>query len=304
MYSWLQLTLISGIFLGLWDIAKKKALSISPLFYVLALYTTFCFIFNLYSIEESLKISKTLLLLIFIKSLFVVCCWILNFTSIKNLPISIITPFNTLTPLFTILIGTLFLHERINLINSIGILIMLTAYYFISKTSNNEVTGLFKNKYFYLVFISTFLSALSAILDKIILQETTPEKIQFWFCFFIAFMYWIILIYTKFKTRKSQINPTDIPLLNSHQNKTFNILKKHNFNIYIIIMSILLFLADRIYFIAINQSNSVISIIMPVRSISIVVSSIIGGFIFKEKNLKTKLICTILIIIGIAFIFS
>jgi uncharacterized membrane protein len=68
-------------------------------------------------------------------------------------------------------------------------------------------------------------------------------------------------------------------------------------------MSLLLVVSDRLYFTAVNIPASQISIIMPLRKISIFVSVVVGGFIFKEKNLKRKFWCICLLVLGIAFLF-
>lgn len=49
--------------------------------------------------------------------------------------------------------------------------------------------------------------------------------------------------------------------------------------------------------------STLISIAMPLKSSSIVVSVIVGGVVFKEGHLKKKLACTGMLIVGILLLF-
>ncbi len=284
MQSWLYLTLISGVLLGFYDISKKKALQYTSVFKVLATYTLFSFVFVSYNFKISTNIERTILLLIILKSFAVYLSWICNFMAFKRLPISIVAPFHTLIPIFTMLFGVSLLGERFPVIKLLGIAVMLASYYVIGKTGKEEMQSHFEKKYIFLILGNSLFSSLSAILDRIILKSTSPTVLQFWFCFFMALFFFITLalLYIKKSTR----------------DKTTGKL-----SVYILLMSLLLVISDRVYFTATGMEDAQISIIIPVRNISILVSSIIGGLIFKEKNLKVKMVCTVFILMGICILF-
>jgi bacterial/archaeal transporter family protein len=282
MYSWLWLVIVSGILLGLWDITKKKALKNNTVLTVLAFYSIVSAILVSYEFNNALQISSDKLVIIFIKSFIVFVSWILSFAAIKYLPISIITPFNTLNPVFSILFGILLLGERLSLIQTFGIVIMLLSYYFLGKVGSMEINGLFKNKYFYFMVAAAILSAVSATIDKIALKTINSGQLQFWFSIFLALLNTAVLIIDRFKSSEK---------------------KRIIFDPIIILISILLVLSDRIYFNAVNIPGSQISVIIPVRKLSVFVSVIGGGLIFKEENLKSKFWCITLLLLGIALLF-
>ena len=60
--------------------------------------------------------------------------------------------------------------------------------------------------------------------------------------------------------------------------------------------------ADRILFTVNSISESEISIISLLKQISIIIMILGGGMLFKEKNLKYKLICSLVIIMGLIVI--
>lgn len=279
---WLWMSLISGVLLGFYEIFTKKALSKASLLNVLALYTLCSFLLVSFEIRNALNISFPYLCLIFLKSLIIFFSWLLGFLALRNIPISIYSPFTTLVPVFTVVLGVAVLGERLVFWQSFGVFLILIAYYFINKTGSKETGNLMFNKYFYLVVGSTFLSAISAMIDKIALKSINIGQMQFWFCFFLTLLYFGAWFFTGIK---------------EHQKLTFK------FNYFIVLMSIFLVVSDRIYFHAVNAVSSQIAIILPVRRSSVLVSAIAGGIIFREKNLRAKFWCVCLVIAGIVIVF-
>lgn len=282
MYLWIWLSLVSGILMGFLDITKKKAFEKNSVLVVLASYSFFCFLLVSFEFNSAINMSLDKILIIFLKTFVVFLAWILSFTAIKHLPISVITPFDTINPLFSIIFGIIILSEKLTSLECVGIVIMLISYYFIGKVGSKEVVKIFNNKYLYFMMISAVLNAVSATIDKIVLKSSNPGQMQFWFSLFMFLFNAGALIYVNFKD---------------------NDRKPIKFDLCIPLMSLLLIVSDRIYFIALNIPASQISIVMPLRKISIFISVIIGGLIFKEKNLKEKFWCICLLILGIAFLF-
>lgn len=283
MYSWLWLVIVSGILLGFSDITKKKTFEKNSVITVLAMYSIFSFLFVSFEFNNAINLGSDKILIILFKTFIVFLVWILSFTAIKNLPISVITPFDTLNPMFSIVFGVVLLNEKLGLFQFLGIFVMLLSYYFIGRVGSKEVTSIFKNKYFYFMIISAVLNAVSATIDKIVLKTVNPGQMQFWFSLFMAIFYIVVLIFIRCIGRdKSSIK----------------------IDYHIPVLSMLMILSDRVYFMALNIPSSQISIVMPLRKVSIFVSVIIGGLIFKEKNLKQKFWCICLLIAGILLLFA
>ena len=70
----------------------------------------------------------------------------------------------------------------------------------------------------------------------------------------------------------------------------------------IILISIFLSAADFVYFYALSY-DSMISIVSMVRRGSVIVSFTFGALFFREKNLKSKAIDLILVLIGMIFLY-
>lgn len=282
--SWLYLSMISGVLVGFYYIVQKMATQNTKVLNVLFVHCFFCFLFMSVNFNQAKELELYTIFLIFIKAFIIFIGWTCSMNALKNLPISIITPFNTITPLLTIIIGIVFLHEVLSIFQILGIIILLTSYYMISKSGNIEVNGLFRNKYFWFMFVGAVSNALSAVLDKVIMKNAQTPQMQFWFMFFLWVLYTIVLIYNKIKTKEK-----------------FYIEKKSLF--FILCMSIFILVADYIYFNVVKDPKSMISIILPLRNMSIIVSVLVGGLIFKEKNLLQKFFRVIFVIIGLALMF-
>lgn len=287
--------LVAGIFLGCWDISKKVALRSQNVISVLTAYSILSFVLVCYEMKNAVLISGGTILLLAVKSLIIYVGWNFMFLALQNLPISVITPFNTVTPLFSIILGIIVLGEVLKPMQWVGIAIMFVAYYFISKVGKFEVKHIFKNKYFYYMIIGSICNAITSLIDKIAIGQVTATLtakgmatsltshiVQVWFLLFMMIFYGLTYISRKYVKKEA-------------------LQLKWDWNI--LFMSLCIILADRIYFAGLNMPNTPISIAMPLRSISIVISVLVGGLIFKEPNLKKKLLCTGILIIGILMLF-
>ena len=68
-------------------------------------------------------------------------------------------------------------------------------------------------------------------------------------------------------------------------------------------ISLFLGFADFCYFTALAQEGALIAVVSMIRRGSVVVSFAFGAFLLHEKNLKSKFVDLILIIIGLFFLY-
>ena len=68
-------------------------------------------------------------------------------------------------------------------------------------------------------------------------------------------------------------------------------------------ISILLTAADMAYFVALSDTDAMISVVSMIRRGSVVVSFACGALLFRERNLKAKALDLALIIIGMVFLY-
>ena len=82
------------------------------------------------------------------------------------------------------------------------------------------------------------------------------------------------------------------------KNKKFNF-KKIKKNYWILIAAICLTVADRFLFKANEIPESKVSVMTLIKQVSVIEGIILGKILFDEKNIIKKLLCSLLIIIGI-----
>lgn len=294
MYSWLLLSLCSALFLGVYDIAKKTSVrgnAVPPVLLLnclcgASIWTPWVvwswldpnFANNDFLFVDALSVSQHLYL--FSKSALVGASWTLAFFALKYLPITIATPIRATSPLWTILIACAFMGERPTGYQWMGIVVIITS--FIAFTLIGKLDGIHfqRDKTVWLMIGATLLAACSAIYDKFLLQNLgfRTATVQAWFSIYLVPVMLPLAIYWFFKQRKQTplIWRWTIPMI-----------------------ACCLIVADYLYFSAIRTEGAMISLISPLRRVSVVVAFLGGSHLFGEQNLRPKAICTGVMLLGV-----
>lgn len=183
--------------------------------------------------------------------------------------------------IFSVLLSYLFLGEKITFITLIGMSIIILGLILVNRTVNKEENKEKSFKLVILLVISCLLNSISAIIDKKVLLHITSGQLQFWFLLFLTIYYWIILIIKKEKISFKEIRK----------------------NYWIPIVAITLVVGDRFLFIANENTESKVIIMTMLKQLSVIISTILGKVVFKEKDIIKKLLYSILIIGGIGVMF-
>ena len=290
--SWLLLALASACLLGVYDYFKKLALNdnavLPVLFLSVATGATVWAPFIIWGainpthLPPQLNVSAVSdkeHLLLLAKATLVAASWLCGYFGIKSLPLSIATPIRATAPLWTIAFAILFFGESPTPRQWIGVTTIIIAFFSFSLVGRHEGIRFHRDKGVILIIGATLLGASSALYDKYLLQTANiiPTCVQAWFTLYTALLLLPILIYW----RK---NPN-----------------RHAFHWHwaIPMIGITLIVADLLYFTAIAQPDALISLISPVRRTSVIVSFLLGIFLFREKHLVPKALCILGIIAGV-----
>ena len=208
---------------------------------------------------------------------------LLYLKAIKISPLSSCVPFTALTPLFLILTAFLILKELPDKSGIIGIFLVVFGAYSLNIHKSKSgwlgpIKSILEEKGSLLMILVAFIFSLTSILGKIAINHSD-------FIFFSIF-YFILLTPVLFLlsliTAKS----------NFHQilkNKKFIFLGGLCFAISLLLHNLAITMTIVPYFISIKRT-------------SIIFNVILGAIIFKEKNIREKLLGSIIMIIGIMFI--
>lgn len=281
MKIWIIFTLTSAFLFAIKDIIAKKSLKkdITPLRIIFGQYTLllliiFIIFFN--KIQSSNFISLWYLYLA--KAFVLTFSAIIYLKLLKKFEISIVSPMINLSPIILIFLSYFFLSEKLNAFQMFGVLLLILSTYFLETTLHNHNNKnplkhylkelISKKMHFFIpVFLMLLMLSFAAIFDKMILSEVNVVTNLFFTGIFI--FSFNILYFAK----KHNLKKTFIQIIN---NKT------------IFFYSIFSIISDIFILLAIATPGVFVSLIVPIRRTSTIISSLFGGLLFHEKHLIKK----------------
>lgn len=293
---WLQLAFLSAALLGLYDVAKKKAVRDNSVPQVLLLNTLFSTLFFLPAIisgSMSLGWFKGTLfdiapmgahqhLLVMVKAAITLSSWLFGYVGIKHLPITIVGPINATRPVIVLLGAFLIFGERLNLMQWIGVLLALLSLFLLSRAGKKEGIDFVRDRWILCVAAAALLGAVSGLYDRHILGQIEPLAVQSWFCVYQVVMMGVIVAVLSLTNRLTT---------------------PFRWSWAIPMISIFLTAADMAYFVALSQPEAMVSVVSMVRRSSVVVSFACGALLFGERNLRSKAIDLAFILVGMIFLW-
>ena len=300
---WILLAFLSACMLGFYDVFKKKSLNgnaVIPVLLLNTLISSLLFLPLLLLSAKGVIDNGTLFHVesygwerhrfIMLKSIIVLSSWIFGYFGIKNLPITIVGPINATRPVMVLMGALLIFSEQLNLWQWAGVMIAILGLYLLSHSGKKEGINFSHNKWIVFVVLSNLLGAISGLYDKYLMAS--PENggigldkltVQSWFNIYQLLLMTIILLLLWWPKRK---NTTPFEWRWS-----------------IILISVFLSAADFVYFYSLSLDGAMISIVSMIRRGSVVVSFLFGAFLFKEKNLRSKIVDLGLVIISMVLLF-
>lgn len=294
---WLLLAFCSAALLGFYDVFKKKSLNNNAVLPVLGLNTLFSSLIFLpfilisayapsvlngsifYVPEVGWEVHKFIIL----KSFIVLSSWIFGYFGMKHLPLTIVGPINATRPVMTLVGAMLIFGERLNMYQWIGVLLAIVSFFMLSRSGKKEGIDFKHDKWIWFIVLAAVLGAASGLYDKYLMGRFNNMVVQAWYNIYQLFIMGGVLMILWLPKRK-----TTTPF---------------RWDWCIILISIFLSAADFVYFYALGMDGSMISIVSMVRRGSVIVSFLFGAMVFREKNLKSKAVDLILVLIGMFFLY-
>lgn len=294
---WLLLAFCSAALLGFYDVFKKKSLANNAVLPVLGLNTLFSSLiflpFILISAWRPEWLNQTIFFVpqagwevhrfILLKSLIVLSSWTFGYFGMKHLPLTIVGPINATRPVMTLVGALLIFGERLNVYQWIGVLMAIVSFFMLSRSGKKEGIDFQHNKWIWFVVLAAVFGAVSGLYDKYLMKQFNNMVVQSWYNVYQLFLMGGVLMFLWLPRRK-----TTTPF---------------RWDWCIILISVFLSAADFVYFYALSMDGSMISIVSMVRRGSVIVSFLFGAMVFREKNLKSKLIDLLLVLIGMVFLY-
>lgn len=300
---WLILAFLSAALLGFYDTFKKMALkdnAVLPVLFFNTLFSTIIFLPFILLSHFADCLSGTMLHVssggwemhkyILLKSVIVLSSWVLGYFGMKHLPLTIVGPINATRPVMVLLGAFIFFAERLNVWQCIGVALAILSFFLLSRSGKKEGIDFKHNHWIWMVVGSALMGALSGLYDKYLMASPGDGgvgldrmAVQSWYNVYQCFMMGVMLLILWWPRRKHTT--------------------PFKWHWSIICVSIFLSTADFLYFYSLSLPDAMISIVSMVRRGSVVVSFILGALVFSEKNLKSKSLDLVLVILGMIFLY-
>ena len=286
---WILFAFVSATLLGFYDVFKKQSLRGNAVLTVLLLNCLFSSIIFLpmiwYVPFGGWEVQKYIIL----KAFIVLCSWICGYYAMKHLPITIVGPVNASRPMLVLVGAILMFGERLNLFQWAGVLLAISSFLLLKRGGKKEGIDFFRNRWALCLIAAALLGAFSGLYDKYLLSSAFDGglglnrlTVQSYFNFYqLAIM--LVVVYLERRGTKEH-TPFQwrwtIPLI-----------------------SIFICAADLAYFYCLSMDEAMISVVSMVRRGSVIVSFLMGAFLFREQNLKSKAIDLILVLLGMICLY-
>ena len=300
---WLILAFTSAALLGFYDVFKKKSLKDNAVIPVLFLNTLFCSLIFLplivFSACGMIDENQTLYIpvsgweaqkYILLKSCIVLSSWIFGYFGMKHLPLTIVGPINATRPVMVLIGALLVFGEQLNLYQWVGVILAILSFFMLSKSGKKEGIDFKHDKWIYFIVLASVLGAISGLYDKYLMAS--PDNggvgldrmvVQSYYNFYQFGMMGAMMLLLWYPRRK-QTTP-------------------FRWDWCIILISLFLSAADFVYFYSLSLDGAMISIVSMIRRGSVVISFLFGAMVFREKNLKSKAIDLLLVLLGMIFLY-
>lgn len=294
---WLLLAFCSAALLGFYDVFKKKSLAGNAVLPVLGLNTLFSsliflpFILLSYLKPELLQDSIFFVpesgwevhKFIILKSCIVLTSWIFGYFGMKHLPLTLVGPINATRPVMTLVGAMLIFGERLNVYQWIGVVMAIVSLFMLSRSGKKEGIRFSHNKWIWFIVLAALFGTASGLYDKYLMNHFNNMVVQSWYNIYQFFMMGGVILFLWLPKRKSTT--------------------PFRWDWCILLISVFLTAADFVYFYALSMEDSMISIVSMVRRGSVIVSFLFGAMMFHEKNLKSKVIDLVFVLIGMFFLY-
>jgi len=299
---WLSLAFLSALLLGFYDVFKKKSLrdnAVIPVLFLNTLFSSLIFLPFIISSAQGWISTDNLFFThsygweehryILLKSVIVLSSWLCGYFGIKHLPITIVGPINATRPVMVLIGALTVMGEHLNPWQWAGVTVAIFSFFLMSRSSKKEGIDFTHNRWIVLVILANILGAVSGLYDRYLMApEGTGAgldkmAVQSWYNIYQLGMMLIVLLLLWYPHR--------------HHTTPFR------WHWSIILISLFLSAADFVYFYALSHDDAMISIVSMIRRGSVVVSFTFGAILFHERNLKSKTVDLLLVLVSMALLF-
>lgn len=196
---------------------------------------------------------------------------------LSNYEVSLVTPFYNFNVFFLLLLSVIFLDEAFTIFKILGIFLLFFGTIFLNKNESilESFKSVYKNRGCQLMIVVSLLMAVGRVLDRNMIEETSPPIYSFALYFLTGLYIGIILLFQ----RKGKL------IVESFKSQPKEFLAGGAANAYSYLFLLIAF------------TEMEVSVAEPLSMLSVILSIILSYFFFKEK-IKNRLIGALIMFSG------
>lgn len=297
---WFVFALCSAALLGFYDVFKKQSLranAVIPVLFFNTLISTLIFTPVIvgsivgWTVDGSHwyvpQAGLATHLWVLLKAVIVLSSWVCGYFAIKHLPLTVVGPVNATRPVMTLVGALLIYGERMNVWQWAGVLVAIVAFFLMSRSGKKEGLDFRRDKWVLLLIAAAVLGAISGLYDKFLLAPSCSGGlgigamfVQSWFNVYQMLMM-AVALYFWWRRRGSRG------------------IERFEWRWSIVGISLFLCMADMCYFYALSFDGALIAVVSMTRRSSVLVSFAFGALLLKERNIKSKAIDLLLVLVSL-----
>ena len=307
---WAVLAVLSAIFLGLYDAAKKQALRKNGVLAVLLVATALSTLFvspwlRFGPAGDHLRLA--------LKAVLVTASWVSGMVALKLLPLTTVSTFKGSRPVFVVLFSVILYGETLSWQQWVGVAVVLIALFLLGHTSREDAPVHVRKAGFIWMAVSILTGVASALYDKHIMQGMAPLFVQSWTNLYITALLALCMLVQSAPTGLRFAHPSQPaagPLPFTRPRAATALpeqtppakRKRFHWDWWIVAVAVLITAADALYFFSLKQPEALLSVISVIRRASVIITFLCGAIFFKEGNLKAKSFNLLLMAAGVAML--
>lgn len=291
--NWIVASLVAALFLGIYELCTKHAVRENAVVPVLCL-STLCAASVWLALMAVAAAAPGALpaalrvdplgwvehLQLALKSAIVAGSWMFTYFAMKHLPVSITSPIRATGPIWTLAGALVVLAERPTLLEWLGMATTLASFVGLSLAGRREGIRFHRDRWIGYMVAGTLLGAVSALYDKFLLAHAgfTVPTVQAWFSIYLAALF--------------------LPLAIGWKRRWW-VRNEFHWRWSIPCIAAMLLVSDYLYFGALRDPESLVSLVSSLRRGSTLVAFTGGLLLFGEGNGLRKLPAVLGVLVGI-----
>lgn len=291
--NWIVASLVAALFLGIYELCTKHAVRENAVVPVLFL-STLCAasvwgtLMVVGATEPGLLPTALQVaplgwvehLQLALKSAIVASSWMFTYFAMKHLPISITSPIRATGPIWTLAGALVVLAERPTWMEWLGIATTLASFFGLSLAGRREGISFQRDRWIGHMVAGTLLGAVSSLYDKYLLTHAafTVPTVQAWFSVYLVVLFLPVVVGWK---------------------RRWWVRNEFHWRWSIPCIALMLLVSDYLYFGALRDPESLVSLVSSLRRGSTLVAFSGGLLLFGETNGLRKLPAVLGVLTGI-----